>query len=96
MDSKTPLISYSPQFTELVYKDDKTEMPISKLSAGYQSVLWMVMDLAYRVCMLNPELESREQIMGIVLIDENACRWDRELVKLLWDEIQKQGKSNSL
>ena len=68
--SKTPLISYSPQFTELVYKDDKTEMPISKLSAGYQSLLWMVMDLAYRVCMLNPELESREQITGIVLIDE--------------------------
>lgn len=28
------------------------------------------MDLAYRVCMLNPELESREQITGIVLIDE--------------------------
>ena len=67
---KIPSIYYSPQFDELVYKDDKTEMPISKLSAGYQSLLWMVMDLAYRVCMLNPELESRDQITGIVLIDE--------------------------
>ncbi|MFR8846275.1 MAG: AAA family ATPase [Waltera sp.] len=56
--------------TELVYKDDKTEIPISKLSAGYQSLLWMIMDLAYRVCLLNPELESREQVTGIVLIDE--------------------------
>lgn len=28
------------------------------------------MDLAYRVCMLNPELDNREQITGIVLIDE--------------------------
>ena len=28
------------------------------------------MDLAYRVCLLNPELESREQVTGIVLIDE--------------------------
>ena len=56
---KMPSIYYSPQFDELVYKDDKEEMPISKLSAGYQSLLWMVMDLAYRVCMLNPELESR-------------------------------------
>ena len=65
-----PSIYYSPQFDELVYKEDETEMPISKLSAGYQSLLWMVMDLAYRVCMLNPELESREQITGIVLIDE--------------------------
>ena len=68
--TEVPSIYYSPQFTELVYKDNKTEMPISKLSAGYQSLLWMVMDLAYRVCMLNPELESRDQIMGIVLIDE--------------------------
>ena len=66
----TPEIYYSPQFDELVYKDDKTEMPISKLSAGYQSLLWMIMDMAYRVCMLNPELESKNQISGIVLIDE--------------------------
>lgn len=65
-----PSIYYSPQFDELVYKEDKTEMPISKLSAGYQSLLWMIMDLVYRVCMLNPELESKDQIMGIVLIDE--------------------------
>lgn len=65
-----PSIYYSPQFDELVYKDDKAEMPISKLSAGYQSLLWMIMDLAYRVCMLNPELDNREQITGIVLIDE--------------------------
>jgi len=68
--NEAPSIYYSLQFTELVYKNDKTEMPLSKLSAGYQSLLWMVMDLAYRVCMLNPELESREQITGIVLIDE--------------------------
>ena len=65
-----PAIYYSPQFDELVYKDDKAKMPISKLSAGYQSLLWMIMDLAYRVCMLNPELDNRKQIMGIVLIDE--------------------------
>lgn len=65
-----PSIYYSSQFEELVYKDDKTEISISKLSAGYQSLLWMIMDLAYRVCLLNPELESREQVTGIVLIDE--------------------------
>lgn len=67
---RIPSISYSPQFDELVYEDDKVEMPISKLSAGYQSLLWMIMDLAYRICMLNPELESRSQISGVVLIDE--------------------------
>ena len=65
-----PSIYYSPQFNELVYKDEKTENPVSKLSAGYQSLLWMVMDLAYRTCLLNPELKSRDQVNGIVLIDE--------------------------
>lgn len=68
--NEVPAIYYSPQFDELVYKNDEAEMPISKLSAGYQSLLWMIMDLAYRVCMLNPELDHREQISGIVLIDE--------------------------
>ena len=91
--SKTPLISYSPQFTELVYKDDKTEMPISKLSAGYQSLLWMVMDLAYRVCMLNPELESREQITGIVLIDEIDLHLHP---KWQWNVIDAFAKKNIL
>lgn len=67
---EVPKIYYSPQFTELVYKDDHTEMAISKLSAGYQSLLWMIMDLAYRVCLLNPELDNLEQITGIVMIDE--------------------------
>lgn len=68
--SYVPNIYFSPQFNDLVYKDDSTEMTVSKLSAGYQSLLWMIMDLAYRVCMLNPELESNKQINGIVLIDE--------------------------
>lgn len=65
-----PQIFYSPQFDELVYKNATEEMPISKLSAGYQSLLWMIMDLAYRVCILNPELEDRKKMKGIVLIDE--------------------------
>lgn len=65
-----PIVYYSPQFSELAYKDVNGEMPISKLSAGYQSLLWMIMDLAYRVCLLNPELENKSQIRGIVLIDE--------------------------
>ena len=67
---EAPKIYYSPQFSELVYKDKNEEMAISKLSAGYQSLLWMIMDLAYRVCLLNPELRDISQIKGIVLIDE--------------------------
>lgn len=68
--NETPKVYYSPQFGELAYKDSRGEMAISKLSAGYQSLLWMIMDLAYRVCLLNPELRDRSEIKGIVLIDE--------------------------
>lgn len=67
---ESPKIYYSSQFEELVYNDGKVEMAVSKLSAGYQSLLWMIMDLAYRVCLLNPELSDTSQIKGIVLIDE--------------------------
>ena len=63
--TKEPEIYYSPQFEELVYKDEKNEMTISRLSAGYQSLLWMVMDLAYRVCLLNPELQDRSDVKGL-------------------------------
>lgn len=63
---ENPDIYYSPQFGELAYKDARQDMPISKLSAGYQSLLWMIMDLAYRICLLNPELGDRAQIKGIV------------------------------
>lgn len=68
--NELPEVYYSPQFRELVYKDGREEMAISKLSAGYQSLLWMIMDLAYRICLLNPEICDRTQVKGIVLIDE--------------------------
>lgn len=82
-----PIVYYSPQFSELAYKDARCEMPISKLSAGYQSLLWMIMDLAYRVCLLNPELENKSQIRGIVLIDEVDMhlhpKWQWNIVQAL-------------
>ena len=82
-----PKIYYSSQFEELVYNDGKVEMAISKLSAGYQSLLWMIMDLAYRVCLLNPELSDTSQIKGIVLIDEVDMhlhpKWQWNILKAL-------------
>ena len=82
-----PEVYYSPQFGELAYKDSKEDMAISKLSAGYQSLLWMIMDLAYRVCLLNPELSDRSQIKGIVLIDEIDMhlhpKWQWNIIKAL-------------
>lgn len=82
-----PDIYYSAQFDELAYKDSKEDMPISKLSAGYQSLLWMIMDLAYRVCLLNPELKDISEIKGIVLIDEIDMhlhpKWQWNIIKAL-------------
>ena len=82
-----PQVYYSPQFGELAYRDGKEDMAISKLSAGYQSLLWMIMDLAYRVCLLNPELCDLTQIKGVVLIDEIDMhlhpKWQWNIVKAL-------------
>lgn len=84
---EVPKVYYSPQFGELVYKDSKEEMAISKLSAGYQSLLWMIMDLAYRICLLNPELCDKAQIKGVVLIDEIDMhlhpKWQWNIIKAL-------------
>lgn len=84
---KMPQLYYSPQFGELVYKDEKEEMAISKLSAGYQSLLWMIMDLSYRVCLLNPALKDKSNIEGIVLIDEVDMhlhpKWQWNIIKAL-------------
>ena len=82
-----PEIYYSGQFKELVYRDDKVEMAISKLSAGYQSLLWMMMDLAYRVALINPDLSNLSEVKGIVLIDEVDMhlhpKWQWNIIKAL-------------
>ena len=45
-------------------------MPISYLSAGYQSMLWMTMDIAFRLLQLNPGITSMDDVSGIIMIDE--------------------------
>lgn len=85
--SEVPTVYYSRQFEELVYADQNQEIAVSKLSAGYQSLLWMVMDLAYRVCILNPELGDKTEIQGVVLIDEIDMhlhpKWQWNIIKAL-------------
>lgn len=66
-----PEIYYSTQLEQLVYREGEDAMPISELSAGYQSLLWMIMDLAYRLALLNPDRTlDLGETAGIVLIDE--------------------------
>jgi predicted ATP-binding protein involved in virulence len=68
--SKIPQIYYSRQHKDMVYCENKETVSISCLSAGYQSVLWMIMDIAYRLAVLNPGKSDIMNSDGIVLIDE--------------------------
>lgn len=66
-----PKIHYSSQLEQLVYQEGNMTMPVSNLSAGYQSLLWMVMNVGYRLALLNPDRAERlNETPGIVLIDE--------------------------
>lgn len=72
-DAVTPDIDFSEEFGtdgDFVYAENGTALPISFLSAGYQSSLWMVMDIAFRALQLNPGIRDLNEIFGIVLIDE--------------------------
>lgn len=88
---------YYKRTEQLVYNIHEENIPIHLLSAGYQSVIWMVMDIAYRMAVLNPNLRSDATIRtpGIVLIDELDLhlhpKWQWKIVEALrvtFPEIQ--------
>lgn len=54
----------------LAYKDKRNAIRISALSSGLQSILHIVMDIAYRMAQLNPGCPDFIDIPGIVMIDE--------------------------
>lgn len=69
LDSQ-PVIEYSRIFEDFVYSEGNTILPISSLSAGYQSVLFMLMDLSFRLALLNPKDPLFNNAPGIIVIDE--------------------------
>ncbi|MCR5836178.1 MAG: AAA family ATPase [Lachnospiraceae bacterium] len=64
-------IFFDTQLEEIMFQRKETILPVSSLSAGYQSLVWMVFDIAYRMALLNPH-RGREvmKTKGVVLIDE--------------------------
>ena len=64
-------IDYSVEVNGLIMKANDRIYPLYELSTGYKAILSMVMELAYRSALLNPDLpvDSVEQD-GIVIIDE--------------------------
>ena len=64
-------VFYDKQVEELMVQQGKTLLPVTCLSAGYQSLIWMVFDIACRMALLNPFLLERiTETPGVVLIDE--------------------------
>ena len=65
------IVFYDKQEEQMMYKSDELIQPIEHLSAGYQSLIWTVFDIAYRMAVLNPsKLDKIAETAGVVLIDE--------------------------
>lgn len=68
-------------------RTESQTLPISSLSAGYLSLITIVMDMARRMAELNPDLPDPLHARGIVLIDEIDLhlhpRWQQEVVTAL-------------
>ena len=86
-DSEGHEVFYDKQEEQLMYKVDNTILPIMQLSAGYQSLVWMAFDIAYRMAVLNPIKEYIAETKGVVLIDEIDMhlhpRWQWNIVNAL-------------
>ena len=63
-------VYFASDLWTLVYHDGKNRQPLYSLSSGYQSILCMIMELAYRAVLLNPTLDDFSNLEGVVLIDE--------------------------
>ncbi len=82
-------VFYDKRTEELMYACDSEQLPIRLLSSGFRTLLGMVLDIAYRMAILNPDLLDRivTATPGIVLIDEIDMHlhpnWQWKVVKAL-------------
>ena len=88
-----PLVEYTRDFEDITYAEDGKTMLVNYLSAGYQSLLWMLMEISFRIALLNPELSDYSQAEGIVLIDEIDMhlhpRWQWKILAALHSSFPK-------
>ena len=81
-------VIYQPNSETLLYYENGEYKEIEDLSAGYQSILNLILDLAYRMAILNPdEGENISKVEGIVFIDEIDSnlhpKWQWRIVEAL-------------
>ena len=88
-----PLVEYTRDFEDITYAEDGKTMLVNYLSAGYQSLLWMLMEISFLIALLNPELSDYSQAEGIVLIDEIDMhlhpRWQWKILDALHSSFPK-------
>lgn len=70
-DSEDVCVFYDKRTEELMCKIDDEVLPLRFFSAGYRSMIGMVLDIACRMAILNPNMRlDSYKTNGIVLIDE--------------------------
>ena len=65
-----PAVYYSRKREEMVYRENGRAIPVQHMSSGYQSLLWMIMDMAFRLAQVNPSIADYREVPGIIMIDE--------------------------
>lgn len=84
---KEPSLSFSILDYRMYYTEYDEIHSIDELSDGYQSLLWIVMDIAYRMAILNPEKKRINETSGVVIIDEIDLhlhpKWQRNVLNAL-------------
>ena len=91
--NEIPLVEYTRDFEDITYTENGKTMLVNYLSAGYQSLLWMLMEISFRIALLNPEMSDYSQAEGIVLIDEIDMhlhpRWQWKILDALHSSFPK-------
>lgn len=90
---EVPEIRYSATHGTVTYVENGKDYPLGYWSAGYQSLLWMVMDITFRIALLNPEIDTSVNAEGIVLIDEIDMhlhpKWQWKILNVLEENFPK-------
>lgn len=69
--------------------EDGTILPFSTLSDGYRNVIKIILEIATRMCILNPYLqgEALQKTPGVVVIDELDLSlhptWQKKIISIL-------------
>ena len=91
-------ITFSTKFEEDVVAlktVEGTVLPYRMMSDGYRNVIKIILDIATRMCILNPYLKEKalKETPGIVLIDEVDLSlhptWQKQIIRILKEQFPK-------